>query len=331
MTKLIRLTAALLLFTGCEITVDEAAQDASPAPAICAPEDCGPAAAIALLCEDGTSPALICERTDAGECGWRQPPCDDTVPCAPDDCDAAPAIACENGGVPLECVQNDGACVWRDTGCPDPTPDTCALPAVPGPCEAYMPSWYFNAEAGACAEFVYGGCMGNDNRFESREACETRCDPAPADVECGALIGVVCAETSVCIFGSGCGFDDGTGTCKPRPQACDLEYAPICGCDGKSWGNACEAATAGVDVQYVGECQLEEGCRGDGDCAENQWCETPVGQCGELGECQPRSDLGDCAGNYEPLCGCDGQTYSNRCVAGQSAASIRQAGECPDG
>lgn len=32
----------------------------------------------------------------------------------------------------------------------------------------------------ACHPFVYGGCGGNANRFETREACESRCPPRMA-------------------------------------------------------------------------------------------------------------------------------------------------------
>jgi len=46
----------------------------------------------------------------------------------------------------------------------------------PGPCEALFYRWYFNAETRLCEEFVYGGCLGNGNRFVSKMECEQTCD-----------------------------------------------------------------------------------------------------------------------------------------------------------
>ncbi|KAM9592964.1 LOW QUALITY PROTEIN: collagen alpha-1(VII) chain [Trichechus inunguis] len=56
----------------------------------------------------------------------------------------------------------------------------CLLPLDEGSCTAYTLRWYHRAVAGgtgACRPFVYGGCGGNDNRFETHEACERRCPP----------------------------------------------------------------------------------------------------------------------------------------------------------
>ncbi|XDV37954.1 hypothetical protein PO909_007471 [Leuciscus waleckii] len=51
----------------------------------------------------------------------------------------------------------------------------CRLPIVPGPCEAYIPRWAFDSSVGKCVFFVYGGCKGNDNQFNSRKKCEESC------------------------------------------------------------------------------------------------------------------------------------------------------------
>lgn len=66
---------------------------------------------------------------------------------------------------------------------PDPPQegnDPCLLPLDEGSCAAYTLRWYHRAGSGgteACHPFVYGGCGGNANRFETREACEHHCPP----------------------------------------------------------------------------------------------------------------------------------------------------------
>ncbi|EDV57660.1 male accessory gland serine protease inhibitor [Drosophila erecta] len=56
----------------------------------------------------------------------------------------------------------------------------CALPhSLNGngriSCEAYIPSWSYDGDRNECVKFIYGGCGGNENRFNSRENCEDKC------------------------------------------------------------------------------------------------------------------------------------------------------------
>lgn len=53
--------------------------------------------------------------------------------------------------------------------------DRCNLPKVTGPCEGYYPNWYYDRERKHCAQFIWGGCLGNNNRFETREECQAMC------------------------------------------------------------------------------------------------------------------------------------------------------------
>ncbi len=99
------------------------------------------------------------------------------------------------------------------------------------------------------------------------------------------------------------GNDDDNNDARPD-CVCDMMYAPVCGKDGNTYGNACAAACEGIRIAYEGECEGDNpGDDDDNNCA--------------------------CPEYYDPVCGTDGKTYGNKCEAG--CAGVRHTPGACDG
>ncbi|XP_055052299.2 kunitz-type protease inhibitor 2 [Misgurnus anguillicaudatus] len=56
------------------------------------------------------------------------------------------------------------------------TTDDCRLTSVVGNCRASFPRYYYDVTNQTCKPFIYGGCGGNNNNFDTQEACQTACN-----------------------------------------------------------------------------------------------------------------------------------------------------------
>ncbi|XP_050354055.1 papilin isoform X3 [Nymphalis io] len=90
------------------------------------------------------------------------------------------------------CEGNENRFVSKDECedvCVRPTPkETCNLPKVKGACTGYHVRWYYDSAREQCSQFVYGGCLGNANNFDSRELCQQRCEPQRSADQCNLEI-----------------------------------------------------------------------------------------------------------------------------------------------
>jgi hypothetical protein len=120
---------------------------------------------------------------------------------------------------------------------------------------------------------------------------------------------------------------DGAGRCidrLPDLVQCLTIWDPVCGCDGVTYANACYAAQAAVSIDHLGECV--EGCRDNADCSVDTYCNKDTGDCDGVGACAAYPML--CQNIWIPVCGCNGQTYSNGCYAHRAGINVAYEGEC---
>jgi hypothetical protein len=161
-----------------------------------------------------------------------------------------------------------------------------------------------------------------------------------AGTPCGGQAGTLCGPDMFCSFPpeADCGSGgDQMGTCEPIPGECNSIYidAVLCGCDGATYANECEAELAGTSIRSPGACPATDGnlCGGltGAGCAPGEFCNFPIeaicGAADGTGTCEAVPEA--CTEIFDPVCGCDGVSYGNACDARSKSVSVASEGACP--
>ncbi|HEX6862669.1 MAG TPA: Kazal-type serine protease inhibitor domain-containing protein [Thermoanaerobaculia bacterium] len=86
------------------------------------------------------------------------------------------------------------------------------------------------------------------------------------------------------------------------------------------------AGTTEAAAQRPAEWKAGKACKDNGECDRSQYCQARAGKCQGPGECVVRPQI--CPLIFDPVCGCDGMTYSNFCFAAMAGVNVRSVGAC---
>ncbi|GAB4298349.1 MAG: hypothetical protein Kow0090_13780 [Myxococcota bacterium] len=178
------------------------------------------------------------------------------------------------------------------------------------------PEAYFCSEEERCAEICFSD---EEGEKECEEICKRICLPKAGNLR-------TCLSDADCAVYESCEYpEEIRDVCLPPPD-----------CES---GGPCPDVCAGVCISH----EQKRVCYSTGDCAGGELCSVEMGDCFPppgcdseemgcpavcTGYCVPADDDCNCYMIYAPVCGVDGRTYGNDCVAKCEGVAIAYPGEC---
>ena len=244
------------------------------------------------------------------------------IPCADGQLCELPAGECD--GVDLQ-----GECVPQPKECPAVYAPVCACdgvtygsdcerraagaqkahdgPCEPAKCEDVCDCYRTQPFPEPCLL----ECAACDNYWTCEDGtCVPHCGPVPQPPPmceqkiCGSFTGSACGDGEFCELPSGqCDVLDLPGVCVPIPDACPLIQAPVCGCDGVTYGNDCERQAAKAQKAHDGPCEPAK-CEDRCDCYRTQTfpepCPLDCATCDNYWTCEDGACVAHCGPVPEP-------------------------------
>ncbi|MEL6986939.1 MAG: Kazal-type serine protease inhibitor domain-containing protein, partial [Bacteroidota bacterium] len=155
--------------------------------------------------------------------------------------------------------------------------------------------------------------------FISAQNCPSTVNPVVGDNGVTYLNACFAQSAGITNYTSGFGFGDciDPNQINPNPD-CEYDgYAPVCGCNNVTYANECTALAAGVQSIKSGPCN--EKCYDVNSSVSAHMTSLNV-QTGILNM--------NCSTDTLLVCGCDGITYVNPCVAQASGITFYTFGDC---